>query len=374
VVACGRRFGKTEFGKVSIISKARHGKRCWWLSPTYRMANQVWRDLKRISVRLDNAIVSQTDMRIDFPGGGMIAIRSTHAPDNLRGEGLDFVVLDEAAFMSPDVWPEIVQPMLLERKGHALFLSTPYGRNWFFDLYQFALRRNGKGWRAYNFSSYENPHIPAEELDAIRETISERVFREEYMAEFVDDSGQVFRRVREAAVAAVGVQPRRDARYIGGIDWGRSNDATVLAIIDADTRQMVALDRFTGIGWDLQRGRLRALCERWGLAVVWAEENSIGSVNIEALQAEGLPIRPFKTTVQSKGPLIEALALAIERGELALLPDETLLGELVSYHMERLPNGGYRYSAPPGLHDDTVIALALAWHGVRHGGTLLGFA
>src|SRR5215213_10068487 len=119
VVACGRRFGKTEFGKVSVISKARHGKRCWWLSPTYRMANQVWRDLKRISVRLDNAIVSQTDMRIDFPGGGMIAIRSTHAPDNLRGEGLDFVVLDEAAFMSPDVWPEIVQPMLLERKGHA---------------------------------------------------------------------------------------------------------------------------------------------------------------------------------------------------------------------------------------------------------------
>jgi hypothetical protein len=108
--------------------------------------------------------------------------------------------------------------------------------------------------------------------------------------------------------------------------------------------------------------------------VIWAEANSIGAPNIEALQDEGLPVRAFTTTAKSKPPLIEDLALAIERADLALLPDEGLLSELASYAMERLPAGGYRYSAPPGLHDDLVIAAALAWYGVRQSGPSIDFA
>jgi hypothetical protein len=83
--------------------------------------------------------ISESEHRIDFASGGMLAIRSTHYPDNLRGAGLDYAVLDEAAFMQPDVWPEVIRPMLLERKGGAMFLSTPFGRNWFWYLYQLGL-------------------------------------------------------------------------------------------------------------------------------------------------------------------------------------------------------------------------------------------
>lgn len=374
VVACGRRFGKTELGKYVVVQKAAQGNRCWWLSPTYRMSGQVWRDLKYVATSHKLVTVSTADMRLDFPNGGMIAIRSTHTPDNLRGEGLDFAVLDEAAFMGPTVWPEVVRPMLMERRGAALFLSTPYGLNWFWEVYQLGLRRTNREWRSFHYTSFDNPLIPPEELEEVRATTPDRVFREEYLAEFIDDAGQVFRGVREAATARPDAEPMEGGRYIAGIDWGRSADATAIAIIDASTGHMVALDRFTKIGWELQRGRLRALCEHWRPTVIWAEENSIGSVNIEALQSDGLPIRPFKTTVGSKGPLVEALALAIERRDIALLPDETLLSELLAYRLERLPGGGHRYSAPPGLHDDTVIALALAWHGVRYGGTVLDFA
>ena len=85
-------------------------------------------------------------------------------------------------------------------------------------------------------------------------------------------------------------------------------------------------------------------------------------------------MRPFATTARSKAPLIEGLALAIERGELALLNDPVLVGELASYTLEQLPGGGYRYSAPSGSHDDTVIATALAWHGVINGGMRIDFA
>jgi hypothetical protein len=373
VVACGRRFGKTEVGKRAIIKRAQAGKRCWWLSPTYPMASQVWRDLKLACRDLPKLQISETERRLDFKNGGMIAIRSTHYPDYLRGAGLDFAVLDEAAFMDSSVWPEIVRPMLLEQRGKALFLSSPNGLNWFWEIYQFGLSKPYSTWRSFHFTSYENPLISPAELDEIRRTTPERIFREEYLAEFIDDAGQVFRGIREAATAPMGAQPIPGRQYYAGLDWGREPDYTAIVIIDADSRQMVAIDRFNQISWSLQRGRLQTMVERWQPAAVWAEENSIGTVNIEALQNEGLPVRPFKTTAQSKAPLIEGLALTIERGELALLPDETLLGELASYRMERLPGGGYRYSAPSGGHDDCVIAAALAWHGVKQGSVLFDF-
>ncbi|MGQ9889843.1 MAG: terminase large subunit domain-containing protein [Aggregatilineales bacterium] len=373
VVACGRRFGKTEIGKIALLERAVRGGRCWWLAPTYGMAAQVWRDLRAACASVGGVRASERERWLDLPGGGLIAVRSAHRPDLLRGMGLDFAVLDEAAFMTPNVWPQIVRPMLLERQGGALFLSSPNGRNWFYEL--FALAQSGApGWVAFHFTSYDNPLIPRAELDAIRRATPERVWREEYLAEFMVESGQVFRDVQAAAAAPLRAAPQPGAVYSAGVDWGRDNDFTAVAVIDAGVRQMVALDRFTGLPWALQRGRLAALCARWRPAAVWAEINSIGSPNVEALQAEGLPVRPFYTSAASKGPLIEGLALAIERGDLALLPDETLLAELAAYRAERLPGGGYRYNAPPGGHDDCVIALALAWHGARFGGACVDFA
>jgi hypothetical protein len=374
VVVCGRRWGKTTIGMREILYHAffKH-EACWWLSPTYAMAEEVWRELKTAGSLIPGAVISETDRRIDFPGGGWLAIHSTHTADNLRGAGLDFVVLDEAAFMGPHVWPEVVRPMLLERKGRALFLSSPNGRNWFWELYQLGVRR-ARSWQAFHFTAFDNPQIAPEELATIQAQTPERVWRQEYLAEFTDAAGQVFRGIQEAATAPADAQPVEGRRYAIGLDWGREGDYTALAVIDAETQQMVALDRFNQVSWALQRGRVRALYERWGASVIWAEANSIGAPNIEALQAEGLPVRPFVTTAQSKPALIEALALAIERGEIGLLADETLLSELSTYTLERLPAGGYRYSAPAGLHDDLVIATALAWHGARYSGVLIEFA
>lgn len=374
VVACGRRFGKTELGKNLMLERALLGEQCWWVAPTYRMAGQVWRDLRRACRRL-NVIqrVDGSDRLIDLTTGGSIAIRSAHTADHLRGAGLDFVVLDEAAFMPAALWPEVIRPMLLDRQGSALFLSTPYGRNWFWEIFQHGLTDETGEWRSFRFTSYDNPLLSPDELDAIRRNTPENIFRAEYLAEFLDDAGQVFRGVREAATAPADAHPIAGRIYAAGVDWGRSHDYTAITILDVEAGTVVALDRFREIGWALQRGRLRALCERWSPVVIFAEENSIGSVNIEALQREGLPVRPFKMTAASKAPLIEALALAIEQGQIALPPDETLLNELAAFTFERRAGGALRYSAPSGLHDDTVISLALAWHAARHHSAPISF-
>jgi hypothetical protein len=193
--------------------------------------------------------------------------------------------------------------------------------------------------------------------------LPERTFRQEYLAEFLSGSGAVFRGVEQAATVAPGGAPQSGERYGFGADGGRSHDYTAIAVLAVSARQLVALERFTGVGWAVQRGKLAALAARWQPEAIWAEANSVGGPNIEALQAEGLPVQPFHTTAASKAPLIEGLALAIERGELALLRDAVLLAELEAYTLEQLPSGQFRYSAPTGGHDDTVIALALAWHG-----------
>lgn len=318
--------------------------------------------------------ISESERRIDFLNGSTIAVRSTHYPDNLRGEGLDLVVLDEAAFMEPRVWSEVVRPMLVTTRGRAVFLSTPFGRNWFYDLFRIGLDPEEPEWKSFHQPTSNNPLISPEELASIRRITSTHTWLAEYEAQFTDDSGQVFRGIRDAVVAHSTDTPQAGHHYVAGIDWGRDNDYTVIAVIDTVTHEIVAIDRFNQIGWSLQRGRLKTIADRWKPDVIWAEANSIGTVNIEALQHDGLPMRSFMTTARSKAPLIESLALAIERRDIGLLNDPTLLGELASYGMERLPGGGYRYSAPSGSHDDTVIATALAWHGVENGGATLSFA
>ena len=216
VVACGRRFGKTEAGKLDVLTRFLQGQRCWWLAPTYMTSSQVWRDLKQATREAHDLRINEAERRLDLPNGGMLAIRSTWRADLLRGAGLDFAVLDEAAFMDASVWPEVVRPMLLDRSGDALFLSSPNGRNWFWELYQLGQDSTQQQWAAFQFSTLGNPLIAPDELDDIRRITPQRVFQEEYLAEFVDDAGQVFRGIREAATADMHAQPRPGSLYIAG--------------------------------------------------------------------------------------------------------------------------------------------------------------
>jgi hypothetical protein len=132
-------------------------------------------------------------------------------------------------------------------------------------------------------------------------------------------------------------------------------------VFDATSRAMVELDRSNRVDYVVQRGRLRALCEKWRPGVVLAEANSIGQPIIEQLWRDGLPVKGFNTTNANKAVIIEGLALAFERGEIAILNDPVLSAELQAFSAEQLTSGMLRYAAPAGGHDDTVIATALAW-------------
>lgn len=363
VLAIGRRWGKTEILIISMIYRLLRGEVIWFCSPTHKNNKRVFAKIVGIVRRVPGIYINKSDLLIIFPGGGKLEFISLENPDNVRGEGLHHLYIDEAAFIKQGVFDTVLRPMLVTSKGGATFGSSPNGTgNDFHAMYMRGLDPLATEWVTYHEPSSTSPFVSQVELDDIQRNTPERVFKQEYLAEFLDDGGAVFRNLTACIVEA----PKGTGEIVFGVDWGKDNDYTVITAIDRKTGHVVDIDRFNQIGWSLQRGRLVAMYEKWKPSVVWAEENSIGSPNIEALQQEGLPVRAFQTTSKSKAPLIEALALAFERQQIGIPNNPLLLGELQSYTLTRTSSGNYTYSAPSGLHDDMVMSLALSWYAVAN--------
>ncbi len=359
----GRRWGKTVLGADLAVDPILDGLPVAWFAPSYKMMVEVWRDMEEVLAPITKR-VSVQDRRIDTITGGVFEMWTLDSPDAGRGRKYARAIIDEAAMVRNlmGAWMASIRPTLTDLKGDAWFLSTPKGRNAFWQMYQLGIDTHEPDWASWQMPTVTNPYIDPTEVEAARRMLPERIFAQEYLADFIEDSGGVFRKVMEAATA----QPNRDHMgnmFIMGADFGKHHDFTVLTMMDADLKQMVEVDRFNQIDYSVQVGRLRAMYDRWKPIAIIAERNSIGDPIIERLQLDGLPVQPFTTTNASKAQVIDGLALAFERSEISILDDPILLGELMAYEMERLPSGMLRYSAPEGQHDDFVISLALAWYG-----------
>ena len=369
VLSAGRRWGKTRLGVNECLDVAAQGGRAWWVSPSYKTSEVGWRPLRQIARKISGAEIRLVDRVVNFPGGGFVAVRSADNPDSLRGEGLDFVVMDECAFMQREAWTEAIRPALSDRQGKVLFISTPKGRNWLWEIYQRGVSGE-EGWQSWTFPTSSNPFIAKEEIEAAKRDLPEMIFRQEYLAEFIDDAGGVFRRVQEAAV----LEPREyeeGKQYIAGVDVAASVDFTVVTVLDAESKDQVYLDRFNRVDYPVLIDRLEAIYHRYHLTSMVVESNSIGRPVIDELVARGLNIVPFTTTSATKQSIIQNLQAAFENGQIRILNNPVLVGELLSFESKRNASGGFSYSAPDGMNDDCVMSLAIAWYGANSGGTIL---
>jgi hypothetical protein len=370
-LAAGRRWRKTTLLMAIVVEEAMKGKQIIWGAPTYDQVRIGWTEARKAAGGVATFLESRMTAEI---GKGRIIYRSLDNPDNARGHSADGIVIDEAGDVPEAAYYEVLRPMLVDTGGWSWAIGTPKGRNWFWREMEAARdHADAKAWAAPTLGvritesglirephALENPSIQFEEIERLWRTLPERTFRQEFLAEFVEESGAVFRRVREAATLAP-AGPIAGHQYVVGCDWGKSNDFSVFSVIDATTRQQVYQDRSNQIDYLTQIGRLQALCARYRPSAVVAERNSIGEPIIEHLRRLRLPVVPWVATNASKQMLVEALSLAFEQGQIRILNDPTLVSELQAYEVEKLPSGMIRYSAPDGQHDDTVIALGLAW-------------
>jgi predicted phage terminase large subunit-like protein len=193
VVCCGRRFGKTRLAVLLSLAEMLQGGAVLWTAPTHDKAMIGWRLFEELAVQIPGVVVQRGSGRIEY-GSGWIAVRSADSEGGLRGEGLSLVVADEAAHIRDleRIWQQELRPSLTDRKGRALFISTPRGFNFFYDLFRTADR--DAEWRSWQLPTLSNPFLDPAEIEAARRELPALVFRQEYMAEFVQLSGAMFRR------------------------------------------------------------------------------------------------------------------------------------------------------------------------------------
>jgi len=359
VVAAGRRSGKTLMAAAETVRRALESDGNWkgyWVGAEHRHADTGF------SI-IDNAVPESAVARrkmspprtIEFYNGATVEFHSSGG-GALVSVGLDWAVCDEAGKDFPErSWTQELRPALSDRQGDAMFISTPDGKDWFHDIFQRGQSDDYDDVESWRWSTYENPHVPDEEVDDARAGIPDRIFEQEYLAKFVDDTGGVF------AVSEATDEYDPDAvagPYRCGVDLARSEDYLAIVVLGGDGR-VAHLTRERDLSWPQIQRKVERVHGQYEcpVAIDATRDNKL----VSDLETAGVDIRPVTFSAQKKQSLVENLAAGIESGEVTV-PAETMLEtELSVFEYETTRAGNIRYGAPDGHHDDTVDALAMAY-------------
>ncbi len=303
----------------------------------------------------------ETELRVDFlSSGGQIYVYGSDRPELMRGPNPMGVVLDEYAVMRPEVWEEIIQPVMRSNpNGWCWFLFTPRGKNHAFKAFQFGQENKNDEWKSWKLTVEESGIYTPTQIANARSTMTAATFSQELMCEFLEGEGAVFRSVRDVCTAEP-KKPVQGRLYVMGVDLAKVQDYTVLSIFDRLTNAQVYQERFQTLEWPYQKAKIKAISEHYNHALIILDATGIGDPIADDLLRAGLAVEPFKITEQTKKDLIEKLSIWIEQRKFTMINLQETLFEFDNFTYEVGPTGRIRYGAPQGYNDDIVIAIALA--------------
>ena len=347
VMMAGRRFGKSLISQTISIETAVNKKRVAYITPTYQLGKIFFKEIVDL-LPLEIYSKNESDLVITFITGGSIRFFTGERLDNLRGLKFHLAVIDEASFIPnlEDGWLNSIRPTLTDYKGKAIFLSTPKGKNYFFSLFSKA----EPYWQSFKFTTYDNPYIDPQEIDDARRQLPEVVFEQEYMANPAENAANPFgsQYIRNC------IHPVTTMPVVAyGIDLAKSVDWTVIVGLDEDGN-VAYFDRFQ-MDWHNTKQTILRLPK----CPILVDSTGVGDPILEDLQREGVMIQGLKFTSSSKQQLMEGLQAAIHQGKIGY-PEGIISQELEVFEYMYTATG-VKYSAPSGFHDDSVVALALAW-------------
>lgn len=385
VLTCGRRFGKDHIAAIRVISHSfsysspRGNKLYAWLNPVYNpQGKESFRVFLQFaqSANLVKHVINTPPMEVHLVNGDRITFFSADQPDNLRGGQYDGIIVNEAGFMHnlEELWAGPIAAMLLDRSGWAYIMGTPNGKNAFHKFYLRGLTettQHGKPnqWKSFRFPTYANPFIKKESIDQFRDDLPEDLFKQEYLAEFLDSGGTVFKGLSAMRLRSQGLSllPQADGCRVGA-DLGRYRDWTVLTALSPD-HKVVGFDRFKDLTWDMVEQRIVSFMARYRGRLIIDVSNQ-GEGVAERIAARGIPTEMVKYNNRVKAQQVTNLQLLIEQGVMFVPPPSygvdpshdisTMWIELESYGYEITPSGNFRYTAPLGKTDDAVTSLMLA--------------
>jgi len=368
ILCAGRRFGKSRLGVQMCMEIALAGGRAWWVAPTFAISRVGWRDIQAAAASFPSEMgvnIKVGDMQVDFGNGGFIGVRSADNPQRLRGEGLDFLVMDEAAFVKEETWTEVLRPTLTERKGSALFISTPKGMdNWFYRLWEHA--NTSDDWERFQFPSTSNPLVEESEVLSAKEEIGSLVFAQEYMAEFISEGSQMFKQdwfkyysmgvgqifadgktydmnnLVKFSTVDLATSTRESADYTVIGSFGLDQESKKLFVLDMVIERMEAPDIIP---------RIKNQLLKHNLEFVGIEKNGFQLALVQFARREGLPVIELKAD-KDKRQRAMPLSAKMEAG-LVYLPKNEEYSWVANVERELL-------TFPVGAHDDIVDCLSYA--------------
>ena len=399
----GRRFGKTLCLAAELLDRggcdpaspaeslqvgalapsgyaaARKVRDYGWVAPTYNVAERGIEAFRTIAEGFVQ-VCGRAPSRVEFSGpAGPVRVwfLSADNPDNIRGFGFQGVVIDEAAAIPANVWHYVLRPTIAQTLGWAVFVSTPKGRNWFYDLFTRGLDPRETDYASFKFPSNASPYFPAKEWDEAKRTLPADVFQQEYMAEFLEDSAGVFRSLDGCLLGSAELvpDPGKLRNVVVGCDVAKHTDWTVLIAMDAETGRCFGMERFNHLDWPIQKERILGFTRRHRGRLI-LDASGVGDPIYDDLKRVHGDIEAFKFTSLSKTELVQRLIVAVEQRRISwpgtrasgTVPGtassdwDVLTAEMRRYEYQIGPSGGITYSAPGGYHDDCVMALALANH------------
>lgn len=370
VINIGRQWGKTlmAINQMLYWALSNRGLKIAWVSPIFSQSKKVFRETVKAFEKKPHIYrtVNKGELTIEYATGSTIQFFSAESYDNIRGNTFDYLIIDEFAFIAREAWTEVLRATVLVHGKKVILISTPKGKNLFWELSQ--LEHSNDRYKSFKMSSYENTFIDPKEIDDAKATLPDHIFRQEYLAEFLEDGCSVFRNVKESVKAG-----EVSTRLFFGLDLGRANDYTVLTIIN-DKNHEVFVKRWRHMEWstivnevviELNKYKPKGYVESNGAqdAVYEMIKNKVtyGKQNVQ----------PFVTTSKNKQAIIEDLIVCFEEKSIGIIGEDFQIHELEVFTYEyNLKSRAIKYSAPTGLHDDYVMSRAIANHSFkenRHG-------
>jgi hypothetical protein len=369
VLSCGRRWGKTRSGAnefIRLITSAPYSDAVGFcVAPTFWHTQKQWREFFNYCPAELIEDIHVTDHHVTLQGNKHVWFKSADNPDSLRSEGLDVLWMDEGGQINEEAYELGLRPALMDRKGKAIFTGSPAGKNWYFQLWTRGQDKQQSDYESWAFSSYTNPYLDPKEIDEFKRDMPELAYRQEILAEFLDDVGSVFRNIKGCVNGAL-EEPITGKRYVAGCDLAKHEDFTVLCILD-EKGHLCFFDRFSQLDWVFQSKRIVDCCRRYNNARLLLDSTGVGDPIYDNLRRSGITVEGYKFTNASKKDLVENLSIAIENKTISYPDIPVLISELGLFGYKISPAGVTTYSAPDGYHDDTVIALALAAWQIRKG-------
>jgi len=378
-MTCGRRWGKSlsasrEAMKAMVKKPDQLG---WVVAPSYELAEKVFRELywgfqKHLPWMIHSSSMSKGGMYIELKNGSKILGKSADNPVSLIGEGLNFLIIDEASKIKSDVWWEALRPTLADKKGWAVFISTPTGKNWFYELYILGIDHEANpAYESWCFTSYDNPYLDKDEIEEARSKTPKDKFRQEWLAEFLESADSYFSYdlIKSCVDEGIKIIDKREHpkhRYYLGVDCARmGEDESVMMVLEqhafSGELKIVYIEVWETNTTVQLSGRVRYLDHQFRFQSVHIDMAGLGSGVYDELNV-AIPGRLIgcKFTTKEKQDIYSNLKVLMENGKLKYPKNRKLLEQLKDLRYETMPSGDIKIHHSEYGYDDYPDALALA--------------